>query len=156
MEHMTTKPNDRSAVIYWITGWRLLIIFTAFSVLSHSHDDSTKDVIHSVVLCVGMMTAVFGLTAYRFWPRLSFLFFIGILAAHLGHTDFVTGIASVNISDLRTRFFADSGTAIFEIILAASAALLGKFMMQAELGPDGYINNLDISKIVTLRFFYLP
>ena len=81
--NMITKPNDRSAVIYWITGWRLLIIFTAFSFLSHSHDDSTKDVIHSVVLCVGMMAAVFGLTAYRFWPRLSFLFFIGTLAAHL-------------------------------------------------------------------------
>ena len=147
---MTTKPNDRSAVIYWITGWRLLIIFTAFSFLSHSHDDSTKDVIHSVALCVGMMAAVFGLTAYRVWPKLVFLFFIGTLAAHFGHTDFVTNLASANTSDLLTGFIADSRTAIFEIILAASAALLGKSVMQAEHGPDGYINNLVISKVVTL------
>ena len=100
------------------------------------------------------MTAMFGVTAYRFWPRLSFLFFIGTLAAHLGHTDFATNLASANTSDLRTGFIADGRTAIFEIILAASAALLGKFMMQAEHGPDGYINNLDISKIITLRFLF--
>ena len=110
---MTTNPNDRSAVIYWSTGWRLLIIFTAFSFLSHSHDDSTTDVIHRVVLCVGMMTAVFGLTAYRFWPRLSFLFFIGTLV-HFGHTDFVTNLASANTSDLLTGFIADSRTAILK------------------------------------------
>ena len=151
---MTTKPNDRSAVIYWITGWRLLIIFTAFSFLSHSHNDGTQNVTHTVVLCVGMMTTVFGLTAYRFWPRLSFLFFIGTFAAHLGHTDFATNLASANTSDLRTGFIADGRTAIFEIILAASTALLGKSVMQAEHGPDGYINNLDISKTVTLRFLF--
>ena len=66
--------------------------------------------------------AVFGVTAYRVWPRLSFLFFIGTLAAHFGHTDFVTNLASANTSDLLTGFIADSRTAIFEIILAASAA----------------------------------
>ena len=80
--NMITKPNDRSAVIYWITGWRLLIIFTAFSFLSHSHDDSTKDVIHSVVLCVGMMAAVFGLTPIGFGQDLVFY----SLSEHLQHT----------------------------------------------------------------------
>ena len=68
-----------------------------------------------------MMTVVFGVTAYRFWPKLSFLFFIGTLAAHLGHTDFATGLTSANTSDLLTGFIADSRTVIFEIILAASA-----------------------------------
>ena len=99
-----------------------------------------------------MMGTVFGVTAYRFWPKLSFLFFIGTLAAHLGHTDFVTNLASANTSDLLTGFIADSRTAIFEIILAASAALLGKSVIQAEHGPDGYINNINVSKILTLRF----
>lgn len=154
MEHMTTKPNDRSAVIYWITGWRLLVIFTAFSFLSHFHDDSTKDVSHSVGLCVGMMTVVFGVTTYRFWPRLGFLFFIGTLAAHLGHTDFATSLASANTSDLLKGVIKDGRVAFFEIVLAASSALLGKSIMQAEHGPDGYINNLDISKVVTLRFLF--
>ena len=123
--HTTTKPNERSAVIYWITGWRLLVIFTAFSFLSHSHDDSTKDVSHSVVLCVGMMSAVFGVTTYRFWPRLGFLFFIGTLAAHLGHTDFATSLASANTSDLLTGFIKDGRVAFFEIVLAASMAYIG-------------------------------
>ena len=150
LEQTITKPNDRNPVIYWITGWRLLIIFTAFSFILHTHNDSTQDVIHSAVLCVGMMTAVFGVTAFRVWPRLSFLFFIGALAAHCGHTDFVTNLASANTSDLLTGFIADSRTAIFEIILAASAALLGKSVMQAEHGPDRYINNINISKILTL------
>ena len=154
MEQTTTKPNDRNAVIYWITGWRLLIIFTAFSFLSHTHNDSTQEITHIAVFCLGMMTAVFGLTAYRVWPRLVFLFFIGTLAAHLGHTDFVTNLASANTSDLLTGFIADSRTAIFEIILAASAALLGKSVMQVKHGPDGYINKLDISKVVTLRFLF--
>ena len=154
MEQATTKPNDRNAVIYWITGWRLLIIFTAFSFLSHTHNDSTQESTHIAVFCLGMMTAVFGLTAYRVWPRLVFLFFIGTLAAHLGHTDFVTNLTSANTSDLLTGFIADSRTAIFEIILAASAALLGKSVMQVKHGPDGYINKLDISKVVTLRFLF--
>ena len=135
--NMITKPNDRSAVIYWITGWRLLIIFTAFSFLSHSHDDSTKDVIHSVVLCVGMMAAVFGLTAYRFWPRLSFLFFIRTLAAHLGHMDFATNLASANTNDLLTGFIVDSRTAIFEIVLAASMAYIGKSVCGSNMGQMG-------------------
>jgi len=100
------------------------------------------------------MTAVFAVTAYRVWPRLVFLFFIGTLAAHLGHTDFVTNLASANTSDLRTGFIADSRTAIFEIILAASAALLGKSVMQVKHGADGYINKLDISKVLTLRFLF--
>ena len=128
----------------------MLIIFTAFSFLSHTHDDGTQNVTHTVVLCVGMMSAVFGVTAYRVWPKLVFLFFIGTLAAHFGHTDFVTNLVSANTSDLLTGFIADSRTAIFEIILAASAALLGKSVMQAEHGPDGYINNINISKILTL------
>lgn len=66
LERKNTNPNDRSAVIYWITGWRLLIIFTAFSLLSHTHNDDLGYVIHTAVLCVGMMTVVFGVTAYRF------------------------------------------------------------------------------------------
>ena len=100
------------------------------------------------------MTAVFGVTAYWVWPRLVFLFFIGTLAAHFGHTDFATSLTSANTSDLLTGFIADSRTTILEIILAASAALLGKSVMQAEHGPDGYINNLDISKVVALRFLF--
>lgn len=150
----TIKPNDRSAVIYWITGWRLLVIFTAFSFLSRSHYDSTKDVSHSVILCVGMMSAVFGLTAYRFWPRLGFLFFIGTLAAHLGHTDFATNLASANTSDLLTRFIAVSRTAIFEIILAASVTFVGKSLMRVKHGPDGYIDTFDVSPILTRRFIF--
>ena len=101
-----------------------------------------------------MMTAVFGVTTYRFWPRLGCLFLIGTLAAHLGHTDFATSLASANTSDLLTGFIKDSRTAFFEIVLAASAALLGKSVMQVKHGPDGYINNLDISKVVTLRFLF--
>ena len=112
-------------MIYWITGWRLLVIFKACSFLSHSHDDSTKNVSHSVVLCVGMMSAVFGVTTYRFWPRLGFLFFIGTLAAHLGHTDFATSLASANTSDLLTGFIKDGRVAFFEIVLAASMAYIG-------------------------------
>ena len=152
MEQAITKPNDRNAVIYWITGWRLLIIFTAFSFLSHSHGGSTQDITHTAVLCVGMMTAVFGVTAYRFWPRLVFLFFIGILAAHLGHMDFATNLASANTSDLLTGFIADSRTAIFEIVLAASVTFVGKSLMRVKHGPDGYIDTFDISLILTRRF----
>lgn len=100
------------------------------------------------------MTVVFGVTTYRFWPRLGFLFLIGTLAAHLGHTDFATSLASTNTSDLLKGFIKDGRVAFFEIALAASSALLGKSIMQAEHGPDGYINNLDISKVVTLRFLY--
>jgi hypothetical protein len=154
LEHMTTKPNDRSAVIYWITGWRLLVIFTAFSFLSHFHDDSTKDVSHSVGLCVGMMSAVFGVTTYRFWPRLGFLFFIGTLAAHLGHTDFATSLASVNTSDLLKGVIKDGRVAFFEIVLASSTALLGTSLMRVKHGPDGYIDTFDVSLILTRRFIF--
>ena len=98
------------------------------------------------------MTAVFGLTAYRVWPRLVFLFFIGILAAHLGHTDFATGLASVNANDLLKGFIMDSRTAIFEIVLAASVTFVGKSLMRVKHGPDGYIDTFDISLILTRRF----
>ena len=100
------------------------------------------------------MTAVFGVTAYRVWPRLSFLFFIGTLAAHFGHTDFVTNLASANTSDLLTGFIADSRTAIFEIGLAASMTFIGKSMMRIKHGPDGYIETFDISLILTRRFLF--
>ena len=153
MEQTITKPNERNAVIYWITGWRLLIIFTAFSFFSHTHNDSTQEITHIAVLCVGIMTAVFGVTAYQFWPRLVFLFFIGTLAAHFGHTDFVTNLASANTSDLRTGFIADSRTAIFEIILAASVTFVGKSLM-VKHGPGGYIETFDISLILTRRFLF--
>ena len=99
-----------------------------------------------------MMAAVFGVTTYRFWPRLVFLFFIGTLAAHLGHTDFATGLVSANTSDLLTGFIADSRTAIFEIILAASVTFIGKSLMRVKHGPDGYIDTFDISLILTRRF----
>ena len=98
-----------------------------------------------------MMTAVFGVTAYRVWPRLSFLFFIGILAAHLGHMDFATGLAA-NTSDLLTEFIIDSRTAIFEIVLAAFVTFVGKSLMRVKHGPDGYIDTFDISLILTRRF----
>ena len=152
MEQTTTKPNDRNVVIYWITGWRLLIIFTAFSLLSHTHNDDLGDVIHTAVLCVGMMTVVFGVTAYRFWPRLSFLFFLGTIAAHLGHIDFVAHPALANTNDLMAEFLMVSRLAIFEIVLAAFASFVGKSLTQAKHGPDGYIDDLDISKILTRRF----
>jgi len=154
LEQTTTKPNDRSAVICWIRGWRLLIIFTAFSFLSHTYNDSTQEITHIAVLCVGMMSAVFGVTSYPLWPRLSFLFFIGTLAAHLGHMDFATGLASASTSDLLTGFIADSRMAIFEIILAASVTFIGKSMMRVKHGPDGYIDTLDISLILTRRFLF--
>ena len=127
----------------------------AFSFLSHTHDDGTHNVTHTVVLCVGMMSAVFGVTAYRFWPRLSFLFFIGTIAAHLGHADFGTGLASVNANDLLKGFIADNRTAIFEIILAASVTYIGKSMMRVKHGPDGYIETFDISLILTRRFLFV-
>ena len=152
MEQTTTKPNDRNAVIYWITGWRLLIIFTTFSLLSHTHNDGSGDVIHTAVLCVGMMTVVFGVTAYRFWPRLSFLFFLGTIAAHLGHIDFVAHPALANTNDLMAEFLMVSRLAIFELILAAFVSFVGKSLTRAKHGPDGYIDDLDISKILTRRF----
>ena len=152
MERKNTTPNDRSAVIYWITGWRVLIIFTAFGLLSHTHNDDLGDVIHTAVLCVGMMTVVFGLTAYRFWPRLSFLFFLGTIAAHLGRIDFVAHPALANTHNLMAEFLMVSRLAIFEIVLAAFASFVGKSLTQAKHGPDGYIDDLDISKILTWRF----
>lgn len=152
MEQTTTKPNDRNVVIYWITGWRLLIIFTAFSLLSHTHNDDLGDVTHTAVLCVGMMTVVFGVTAYRFWPRLSFLFFLGTIAAHLGHIDFVAHPALANTNDLMAEFLMVSRLAIFEIILAAFVTFVGKSLTRVKHGPDGYIDDLDISKILTRRF----
>ena len=129
--------------------------FTAFSFLSHIHSDGSEDVTHTVVLCAGMMTAVFGVTAYRFWPRLVFLFFIGTLAAHFGHTDFVTNLVSANTNDLLTGFFADSRTAIFEIILAASVTFVGKSMMRVKHGPDGHIETFDISLFLRGGFYLL-
>jgi len=83
------------------------------------------------------MSAVFGVTAYRFWPRLSFLFFIGTLAAHLGHMDFATNLASANTNDLLTGFIVDSRTAIFEIVLAASMAYIGKSVCGSNMGQMG-------------------
>ena len=152
LERKNTTPNDRSAVIYWITGWRVLIIFTAFGLLSHTHNDDLGYVIHTAVLCVGMMTVVFGLTAYRFWPRLSFLFFLGTIAAHLGRIDFVAHPALANTHNLMAEFLMVSRLAIFEIVLAAFASFVGKSLTQAKHGPDGYIDDLDISKILTWRF----
>ena len=154
MNQTITQHNDRSAVIYWITSWRLLIIFTAVSSFSHVHADGSEDVTHIAVLCVGMMTAVFGVTTYRLWPKLGALFFIGTLAAHFGHTDFTTGLASVNANDVLTGFIADSRMAIFEIVLAASVTFVGKSMMRVKHGPDGYIDTFDISLILTRRFLF--
>ena len=99
-----------------------------------------------------MMIVVFSLTDYRFWPRLSFLFFIGTLAAHLFHIGFVAGLASLNVNDVLRGFNAESRMAIFEIFLAASVTVVGKSVLRAKHGPDGYIDSLDISKILKLRF----
>lgn len=96
-----------------------------------------------------MMTAVFGVTAYRFWPRLSFLFFLGTIAAHLGHIDFVAHLALANTNDLMAEFLMVSRLAIFDILLAASLTFVGKSMTRVKHGPDGFIDTFDISAILT-------
>ena len=58
--------------------------------------------------------------------------------------DFATNLASANTNDLLTGFIVDSRTAIFEIVLAASMAYIGKYVLRVKHGPDGYIDTFDI------------
>lgn len=89
------------------------------------------------------------MTAYRFWPTLSFLFFLGTIAAHLGHIDFVAHLALANTNDLMAEFLMVSRLAIFDILLAASLTFVGKSMTRVKHGPDGFIDTFDISAILT-------
>ena len=66
-------------MINWISGWRLLIVFTLFSVLSHCHGDNYSETTHIAALHVGIMTTVFGISSYKLWPKFTILFLTGII-----------------------------------------------------------------------------
>lgn len=50
------------------------------------------------------------------------------------------------------EFLMVSRLAIFDILLAAFVSFVGKSLTRVKPGPDGYIDDLDISKILTRRF----
>ena len=67
-QHENLPPFERYKVIYFITNWRLLALFTAAISLSHHHNhlEHFTEVAHIAALDLGLAAVVFTLSSYRF------------------------------------------------------------------------------------------
>jgi hypothetical protein len=65
LERTNKETINRNIMINWISGWRLLIIFTAASALSPHHGNTYFEATHIAAIHVEIMTTVFSLSSYK-------------------------------------------------------------------------------------------